>query len=60
MFNWQVIFSFFFVSSSNFIKDLGFKISDDEINEYVEKMDGDLNLEKFIEIMKNIELKNRK
>ena len=69
--NWSEIYNLYFVEGKknniidndiliNLIKDLGFKISDDEINEYVEKMDGDLNLEKFIEIMKNIELKNRK
>ena len=69
--NWSEIYNLYFVEGKKknvidneilikVIKDLGFKISDDEINEYVEKMDGEINLEKFIEIMKNIELKNRK
>ena len=42
------------------IKDLGFKISDDEIYEFVDRMEGELNLEKFIQMMKNIELVNRR
>ena len=70
--NWAEIYNLYFgeeKKKNNYIdndiliqviKDLGFKISDDEIYEFVDRMEGELNLEKFIQMMKNIELVNRR
>ena len=41
------------------IKDMGFKLSDDEINDILSKIDYDLDLDKFTQIMKDIELNYR-
>ncbi len=41
----------------HFNKDLGFNISDDEIND-VDRIDGELNLNKYIEILKEVESSN--
>ena len=43
----------------NVIKDMGFKLSDDEINDILSKIDYDLDLDKFTQIMKDIELNYR-
>ena len=43
----------------NVIKDLGFKLSDDDINLVLDKVDCNLDLEKFTNIMKEIELNFR-
>ena len=66
--NWEEIFNLYFNDGkkniinneilSQVIKDLGFKISDDEINEFVDRMEGEIDLNKFIEIMKEVELSN--
>ena len=66
--NWEEIFNLYFgdgkkniISNeilSQVIKDLGFQISDDEVNEFVDRMEGELDLSKFIQIMKEVELSN--
>jgi Ca2+-binding EF-hand superfamily protein len=67
--NWSEIYNLYFVEGKKknvidneilikVIKDLGFKISDDEINEFVDRMEGEIDLNKFIEIMKEVELSN--
>jgi hypothetical protein len=66
--NWEEIFNLYFGDGkkniiskeilSQVIKDLGFKIDDDEINEFVDRMEGELDLSKFIQIMKEVELSN--
>ena len=38
---------------------MGFKLSDDEINDILSKIDYDLDLDKFTQIMKDIELNYR-
>ncbi len=67
--NWAEIFNLYFGEKrSNFIdkdilitviKDMGFKLSDDEINDILSKIDYDLDLDKFTQIMKDIELNYR-
>ena len=66
--NWEEIFNLYFGDGkkniinneilSQVIKDLGFQISDDEVNEFVDRMEGELDLSKFIQIMKEVELSN--
>ena len=66
--NWEEIFNLYFNEEKKnvidnsilykVIKDLGFNITDDEINEFVDRIDGELNLNKFIEIMKEVESSN--
>ena len=67
--NWAEIFNLYFGEKRNnvidknilvnVIKDLGFKLSDDDINLVLDKVDCNLDLEKFTNIMKEIELNFR-
>ena len=67
--NWAEIFNLYFGEKRsniidkdiliNVIKDMGFKLSDDEINDILSKIDYDLDLDKFTQIMKDIELNYR-
>ena len=64
--NWAEIFNLYFGEKRNniidknilvnVIKDLGFKLSDEDINYFLNKIDCNFDLEKFTNIMKEIEL----
>ena len=64
--NWKDVFNLYFESGKKkkvidknilkkTIKDMGFKVNDEDIDDLVTKMDGDLDQEKFCNIMKYIE-----
>ena len=67
--NWAEIFNLYFGNKKsdiidkdiliNVIKDLGFELNDDEINEILSKVDCELDLDKFTQVMKDIELNYR-
>ena len=64
--NWKDVFNLYFESGKKkkvidkdilkkTIKDMGFKVNDEDIDDLVTKMDGELDQEKFCNIMKYIE-----
>ena len=68
--NWQEYYNLYFNENDKnkvlnkekleeILNKIGYKLNEDEINLIIEE-DGEINQNKFIEIMKNVELKNRK
>ena len=64
--NWKDVFDLYFEKGKKkkvidkdilkkTIKDMGFKVNDEDIDDLVTKMDGELDQEKFCNIMKYIE-----
>ena len=59
--NWQDYYNLYFNENdkNKVLNKIGYKLNEDEINLIIEEY-GEINQNKFIEIMKNVELKNRK
>lgn len=68
--NWQEYYNLYFNENDKnkvlnkekleeILNKIGYKLNEDEINLIIEEY-GEINQNKFIEIMKNVELKNRK